>query len=158
MATRKTIKETFLSDLEAASGSLVDNENVVLTDPNKVEDYPSIVYEAFDQPNPYGGASTHNATDDANMDSGPHKFYEYIGIRFDVYVLADTESEKAEIYEALRSHFNRYNMWETPRDFHGDCKEFEMVDGGDADDVASTDSVRGDRITFELVYKRVQKN
>lgn len=160
MATKKTIKKTFYDDLTSAVSGLVNSENVVLQNPEKAEALPAVAYSEYTTSTPYAGSSSVSKRgEETDSDGNTVEIYhEYMLASFDVIIQADDESTKDDIYEAVRSQYNSYSMWDEPDDFHTHCKEVRVLGGSNADRVDNDEVIRGDQLTVEFIFYRVERN
>lgn len=159
MATKTDIKQQFRSEVVAAVDGLVNNDNVVLSHPNMDENLPAVAYQEQVIEEPNTGVNI-DRTGDEYDDLGnltKRGYVEYVELQFDTYILADSETVKDDIYEAVRRRFNRYSMDDRPWEFHADVKNIDVNGTFNADRTDDDETTRGDNLEIVIKFKRRQK-
>lgn len=156
MATRQTIKETFLAEVETAVSAHLASSKVVLESSESDVSLPKVAYSAFPYPVSYNDGSDSKPSEYVYNNSGEkidEIYYDYRGERFDVRVEATAQTELEAIYEDVKSHFERYNQWLDSEDFHADCHVLDVDDTNAGTDGNTEPTSRHDRLTIRVEYK-----
>jgi hypothetical protein len=155
MATRRDIRESFYTELEAAVNGLVDPSNVSQENPNSKEDLPAVVHNDNYRKVPMnrGNAPTSVDTDGSGNDTA-HNYSSMMQARFDITVLSDDESLKEDIYEAVRSYFEPFTHFEDPSQIQSDVHRVEVQDATSNDLTDRDPTARGDTLAVNLGFER----
>lgn len=161
MATRKTIRENFYTELKdslnVGTGSeLVAEDDIGVHFPRDLENLPYVVYTDDYRRLRFNGAG-----------GGPHEversggqvdnevFYEYMEAQFRVHIAESTETAKEDIYEAVRSHFQKFQFrpWD-PRDVQSDMRLIEVQDSTSQDQQDVEDTIYTDVVVILITFVR----
>lgn len=157
MATRKDIREAFYSHLETAVDGLVDPLNIGQEEPDSEEDHPAIVHNDDYRKVPLNDGSS-APTELIRNDSGEviEEVYEsYHEASFGVAIFDHDEQRKENIYEALRSYFEKFEERPWPSStIQSDCEWVEVLNASSTDDTSANPTVRGDRLIIRLGFAR----
>lgn len=161
MATRRTIRESFYTELDSAAGTLVASDNISQEEPNTKEDLPAIVHSDAYRPVPMNNRSapTSVTVDNAGVIQSV-TFSRTMQARFTLTIQSDDEQEKEDIYEQVRSHFEDYTYndaaFPDPSDIHPDMHDIG-VEGSDSSDLTERKPpARGDIVEVTLGYERTK--
>lgn len=148
MASFIDIKTAFRDEL--ISGTSVPAENIVLDDQEKASDTPSIVYEVFPAAIDFNtvGNGPDRIQTDTNGTVTDYEYDNFVDARFDVTVIADSESTMLPIYDAVKDTFRPYEEWESPQNLHSDV-EWVSVEPSSPNDVREH---RGQSLDVTLLY------
>lgn len=155
MATRRTVRETFYAVLEDAVDGLVAASNISQEQPESREQLPTVVHTDNYRKVPMnrGNAPT-DVIRDENGDIIGEIHTSIIEAQFDVTVLSDDESEKEDIYEAVRSYFEPYTHFKSARSLQSDIFRVE-VDDSSSNDLTDRNPIgRGDTLSVRLQFER----
>ena len=153
MATSKEIKKTFLDELKNAVGTQVDTQNIRLATNTKDVELPSLLYDDFKNT---GRTFLEEVTKDADGNIVSKTYNQFITILFDVIVASESEGEKEDLVDDIREHFNRYEMWLDPIDFHSSCRYVTVENTNNSDVTLNTEITRGERIRIEVQFVKSQ--
>lgn len=154
MATRREIREAFQTHLKQST-TLTDN--VGQEQPESEEELPALVYRGSYRKIALNGAS--GAPSDVNTDSNGNvtqEIYETVHeASFGVGVFDVDEQRREDIYEDVRSYFEKYELpaWDVST-IQGDINTIRVLDSDPEDDPDRTPSQRGDRLIIRLQYTR----
>lgn len=163
MATRKQIRSAFYSELETAASSWVPADNISEESPNKPESYPAIRHRDRYRKVPINQASDAPTAvqRDASGDATAESYDTLHEAQFEVGISDSDESRREDIYEAVRSHFEKHDTspktW-PPSNIQADVEWVRVTDSNSDDDTDRMPLVRGDRLTISLVFKRRKNN
>jgi len=157
MATRKDIRESFYAELETAADSLVAAGNISQQYPESEENLPAIVHDDAYRHVPMNNDSA--PTDVTYNDDGSVDMYHYsvtMQAQFTVLILSDSEMEKEDIYEAVRTYFEEFTLpVRDESNIHNDVHRVEVLDVNSQDDEDREPIVRGDSLTVNLGFERI---
>lgn len=155
MATRRDVREAFYGELETSVSSLVPSSDVSQEHPNSKEDLPSVVHNDNYRKVPMnqGTAPTDVVTDDQGNDVS-YQYTSLVQARFDVTIVSDDESEKEDIYEAIRTHFEPYTLYRDPSELQADVYRVEVTDAASNDLTDRDPTARGDTLTINCTFER----
>ena len=155
MATRRDVREAFYASLESAttlSGGDIGQEY-----PNTEEDLPRIVHDdnyRDAQPNWNSNGAPSEIVDngDGTYDV---KYPSMMQAVFTVLVLSDDEQEKEDIYEDLRSYFEKFEhpRW-SPSTIQADVHDVDVSSANSQDSQSRDPPARGDNLTITLGFIR----
>lgn len=155
MASRRNIREAFYAELETAASGFVPASNIGEEEPDSDEDLPAIVHSDNYRRNPMNrsAAPTDTTTD---TDGTQEEIYSrMMQAQFSVTVVSDDESEKEDIYEAVRTHFEAYT---TPvkdaSSLQADAHRVEVNDATSRDDPDREPTARGDSLSINVGFQR----
>jgi hypothetical protein len=156
MATRREVRRAFYSELETAASPHIGADRITQESPNSDEDLPTIVHNDAYRPSPYhtGGAPT-RVTTDANDNIDSITYTKTMEAVFGLLIQDPDEQAKETLYEAVRSHFERYehpivDESTIQSDIHN-----ISVDGSISEDQDDREPrVRGDRLQISVGYER----
>lgn len=157
MATRRQIREAFYSHLETAANGLVPAENIGQDEPESEEDHPAIVHRDDYRKVPLNDGSSAPSELVRNQDDEVvQEVYEsYHEASFGVGIIDHDEQRKEDIYEAVRSYFEKYEQTPWPAsDIQTDCEWVNVLDANSEDDTDASPTVRGDRLIIRLGFSR----
>lgn len=155
MVTRRTVRETFYTALEDAADGLVSASDISQERPESDEKLPCIVHNDNYRPVPMnrGNAPTDVIRDESGAVVG-EVYTTIIEAQFDVTVLSDDESEKEDIYEAVRSYFEPFTHYKSARSLQSDVFRIE-VDDSSSNDLTDRNPIgRGDTLAVRLQFER----
>lgn len=156
MATRKTIRETFYSELETAVSGLVPSDNIGQNYPETTEQLPAVVHDDAYRRVPM---NTGSAPTDVTRSGGDVQTYHYavtMEAQFTTLILSESEMEKEDIYESLRTHFEPYSLGMADEsDLHADIHRVEVLDVNSQDDEDREPAARGDSMTINIGFERI---
>lgn len=155
MATRRQVREAFYGELETAVSGLVPPSNIGQDDPDSDEDLPNIVHSDSYRKVPMNrGAAPVKVTEGTDGEE-EYTYVSMMQARFTVSVYSDDESEKEDIYEALRQYFEAYtHPVKDASSIQSDVHRVEVQDSN-SDDLTDRDPVaRGDRLAINLGFQR----
>lgn len=155
MATRRDVREAFYAALETAVDGLVPASNVSQEHPNSEEDLPAVVHNDNYRKVPMNrGASPTDIETDSDGNVTALVFTTMMQAQFNVTVLSDDESEKEDIYEAVRTHFEPYTHFKDTSQLQADVHRVEVEDVS-SDDLTERDpTARADTLTINLGFER----
>lgn len=171
MATRADIRDVFMGELRALSGSYditdsngivldtttLDSGDIGLRHPETAETTPQIVYNDDYRQVIYNGvgAGPDVVNRDTNGDVVDEVWREYEEAQFIIDVRASTESAKEPIYSALHERFGKYQFgaWDE-RDLHSDIIDIDVVDSTSVDTGDVEDVIRGDQLEVRITFFR----
>lgn len=165
MATRRNIKNAFLSEIESAvDGTTYPNggsntfskDDVYLSGMEDDTAYPRVVYSEFGFPVSYNDGSDAAPSEYTKNGSGEvtaEVYYDYAGLRFDVIVVG-SELDKEPIYEAIRERFAQFDTWRDKTDLHADVQKIDTRGVNSPDDTDTENTTRLDVFSVEVVFKR----
>lgn len=162
MATRRDIREAFYSHLETAVGAgtaseLVTANNIGEEQPESEEDYPAIVHRD-DWRKIYindGSSAPTELIRDSNGNVTTEVYETFHEGSFGVGMLDPDESHREDVYEAVRSYFEKYE--ERPWDesnIQADVEWVNVLDADSRDDPDAMPTIRGDRLIIRLGFSR----
>lgn len=155
MATRRTIREAFYASIEDAVGDLMDVDNISDEYPSTDEELPTIVHrdDYRDVPiNTNTGVVDHYTETDGTV---VDLYSDVMEARFSTLVAAQSETTKEDIYEALRTHFERYEYpTADPRSLHEDISRIWVTDASSEDTETRDPPARGDRLQINFQFER----
>lgn len=155
MATRKQIRENFYAELETASDGLVAAENIGQEYPESTEDLPTIVHDDNYRPVPMNTSTGPSDVD--RTGTGVVLYYSIpMEAQFSVLIMSESEVEKEDIYEAVRSHFEDFTVpVRDAEEIQKDVHRVEVLDASSQDDEDREPVARGDALTVSLEYERI---
>jgi hypothetical protein len=156
MATRQQIREAVYEHIETAVDGLVPPSQVSQENSNSTEALPKVVHnDAYRQvPMNNGRGPTAVQT---NTDGGVtgHVHSRLIEARFSITARAEDELVKEEIYEALRTYFEKYTLPVADQsDIQADVYRVEVTDSNSNDDEDRDPIARGDTLTLNVFFER----
>lgn len=155
MATRRQVREAFYAELESAASTLAADD-IGQEYPNSEEDLPRIVHNDAYRKVPWnqnGAPKSVTENDDGTYDVNYVTMMQAV---FQVLIVSDDEQEKEDIYEDVRSYFERFEhpRWDESS-IQTDVHDVS-VEGSDSQDSQSRDPpARGDLLTIRLGYERL---
>lgn len=157
MASRKDIKNAFLSELESSVSGLVPASDVYHARAERDEVKPAVTYDAFGRQVFYNNGSEAapiTYSDDGGGNYDGEVYGSWWVLRFDVTVIGDSLLTAEDIYEAVVTHFTEFSQWRDSTDIHADCIDVSVVsDDGDSD--LSTEPLTPvERVGVECEYRR----
>lgn len=160
MATRQDIRETFYTELKSAlnvgTGSeLVAEDDIGVQYPKTLEDLPAVVYTDHYQKVPWNGIGAAHRTDYTNGVADREVWYEVMEAQFVVNIADKTETAKEAVYEAIRSHFQKYtfSQWDS-RDLHPDLKRIVVQESTSVDESDPEETVYSDSLSIYFTFVR----
>lgn len=157
MATRRDVREAFYSELESATSSHLSASDIGQEFPNSEEDLPKIVHnDNYRDAQARWNSKSAPVGVDSNADGTYDvKFVEMMQAVFDVLIISDDEQEKEDIYEAVRSHFGKFEhpKW-SPSTIQEDIHDVNVGDSNSQDSQGRDPVARGDEIKIQLGFKR----
>lgn len=172
MATRRQIRDAFLSELQTAavgthtvdygdegSGSVsVEADDIGLIGSFDLEaPLPKIIYRESYRDIVYNGAGAgpHFVERDSNGDVIRAIWREYIESQFIIEVRTNDEAQKEIIYETVRAAFGKYqfSQWHET-DIHPDIFKVDVLDAQDTDDPAAETPVRSETLEVRISFMR----
>lgn len=161
MATRREIREAFYSDLEVAVSNHLDPDDINQEQGEQPEDLPSLVHKDDYRKVPMnqGSAAPTRVRRDTNDDAEAELYGTMHEAVFSCKVESDDEQIKEDIYEALRTYFEKYEhpAWDAS-DIQSDVAWVRVVDSTSEDDVDHEPIARGDRLEIRLTFQREIEN
>lgn len=165
MATREQIRTAFYDHIEQAVGSgttseLVPADNISEEEPESDEDYPSIQHsDDYRKLSLNDGSSA--PTDlirDSNGNVTAEVYEKYHEASFGLSIRDYNESRRENIYETVRSYFEKYEdrPWDEA-DIQPDIFDVSVGDSNSEDDTDASPTVRGDRLIIRLQFTREQE-
>lgn len=162
MATRRQIREAFYSNLETAVGSgttneLVPADQIGQDEPESDEEHPAIVHQDDYRKVPLndGSSAPTELIRDSNGEVVKEVYSSYHEASFGVGIIDHDEQRKEDIYEAVRSYFEKYEKRPWPAsDIQTDCRYVKVLDATSDDDTDAVPTVRGDRLIIRLGFSR----
>jgi len=154
MATRRQVREAFYAELETAVDGLVDPTNVTQEGPDGEEDLPAVThgYQTRDAPLNRETAPIRSSTQNGET---TYTYVKNIQILFSVTVQSDDAQLEEDIYEAVRTYFEKYD---TPvadvTTIQSDVHDIDVTDATTDNDTERGPPLRADRIDIELTYQR----
>jgi len=157
MATRRDIREAFYSHLESTVSGLVPADNIGQDEPETEEDFPAIVHNDDYRKVPLNDGSS-GPTDiiyDNNGEVAELIYSSYHEASFGVAIFDTDEQRKEDIYEAVRSYFEKFEERPWPvSDIQADAEWIDVLDSTSQDDTDASPHVRGDRLIIRLGFAR----
>jgi hypothetical protein len=156
MATRRQIREAFYSELETAATPHISADRITQESPNSAEELPTIVHnDAYREDIYHTGSGPTNVTTDANGNVDSITYKKMMEAVFGLLIQDPDEQAKETLYEAVRSHFERY---ETPlvdeSTIQSDIHDISVTSSISEDQDDREPRVRGDRLQIMVGYKR----
>lgn len=150
---------------DSGSGQYVDGivpfENVGTQFPNREEDIPAVVYRDAYRPLVINGASAspHEIERDVNGDVVAEIHREYREAQFTFSVRAGDDGKSEEVYEALHSHFHKFNFRSVAdvKDLHEHFFHIRVTQTSYADDGDANVPMRGDTVQVNIHFYREYK-
>jgi hypothetical protein len=155
MASRRDVRESFYTELESAASANLSADDIGQEYPNNGEQLPRIVHTDRYREDNWNTDAAPKKIRDNNDGTYDVVFTQPMEAHFDVLILAASEQTKEDIYENVRSYFEKFQhpRWDASS-IHADVHDVS-VDGADSADSESRDPpARGDRITVVLGYER----
>lgn len=157
MATRKDIRVIFVTELKSAVSGLVPADDVRLIKNDNQESDPAVVYtEDYRRLHINGAGSGPSKVErDGNGDVTKEIYEEYNEAMFVVHIRSGDEQAKEDIYEAVHSHFNKYQFapWES-RDLNPDLWNIHVEEINSQDDSDSERTTRSDVVQVFFKFTR----
>jgi len=156
MATRRQIREAFYSELETAADPYVPAANISQEYPNTPEDLPAVVHndQYRDVPLNREAAPVTVETDDTGNTTA-HIYVELMEAQFALLIASDSEQEKEDAYEAVRTYFGGYERpVKDEADIHGDVEDVDVRDSTSNDSENRDPPSRGDRLNVMVEFQR----
>lgn len=160
MATRQDIREVFFTELKSAlnvgTGSeLVAEEDIGVQYPKDVEDLPAVVYTDHYRRVAWNGIGGPHRTDYTGSTADQEVWYEVVEGQFVVNIADTTETAKEAVYEAVRSHFQKYvfSQW-NPRDLDPDLVKIVVEESRSVDETDPENTVYSDSLSVYFTFKR----
>lgn len=172
MATRRQIRDAFLSELQTAAVGThtvdygaegtdtitVEEDDISIVGSHDLEDpLPKIIYRESYRDIIYNGAGAgpHFVERDSNGDVVRALWREYIESQFIIEVRTADELQKEIIYETIRAAFGKYQFSQWPEsDLHADIFEVNVLDAQDTDDPAAETPVRSETLEVRISFMR----
>lgn len=156
MATRQQIREAVYDNIETAVDGLVPPAQVSQENSNSTEALPTVVhndaYRLVPMNNGRGPTGVETNNDGAIIG---HNHSRQIEARFSLTVRAEDELVKENIYEALRTYFEKYTVPVADEsDIHPDVYRVEVTDSNSDDDEEREPVARGDTLTLNVFFER----
>ena len=156
MATRRTIREAVYGEFESAVDGLVSPDNITQEQPDSTEDLPTVVHNDAYREVPMNNGQGPTGVQATNGRTQVHEHSKPMEAQFTVLIMSENESEKEDIYEALRTSFEQY---ETPvadeSDIHPDIFGVEVTDVNSQDNEEREPIARGDSLTINVRFERI---
>lgn len=159
MATRRAVREAVYADAEQAVGDLLEPERITQEYPAGPEDLPHVVHDDdYSRARLNTGSAPHSVT---QVDSDTLRVR--YGLRmeglFTFGILDTDEQRKEDIYEAFRSHFERYQL---PADGPGldttslneDVDRVVVGESTSVDEPSREPVARGDEVAVRVYFTR----
>lgn len=155
MASRRTIREAFYSDLESSASGHVDASNIGQEYPNSDEDLPAIVHRDNYRDVPMN-TKTGIVDTTADVDGVQEEIYsQLMQAQFSLLIVSDDEQEKEDIYEAVRTHFEAYEFpTKDVETLNSDINTIRVNDSNSDDSENRDPPARGDRLAVVVEYQR----
>jgi len=154
MATRRQVRTAFYSELEDAVDGLVDPTNVTLDGPDNEEQLPAVTHGYQVRDAPLNRETAPIRTSSANGET-TYTYVKNIQIQFSVTVQANDAQVEEDIYEAVRTYFEKYD---TPiadvSTIQSDVHDIDITDATTNNDTERGPPLRADRIDIQLTYQR----
>lgn len=158
MATRKNIRTNFYTEIENAVDGIIDPSRISMEYPNTTEELPRVVHGDSYRPVPMG-VNTAPKEVDKSGDVVTYIYSVPMEAQFTLVVLSNTETEKEVIYEALRQHFEEFELPIRNVDIiHEDISRLEVLDAASRDDEDRDPVGRGDSLSVSLYYERLYEH
>lgn len=156
MATRKDIREAFYAELETAADGLVAAGNISQQYPESEENLPAIVHDDAYRRVPMNNGSAPSEITENDDGTLSYHYSVTIQAQFTVLILSDDEMEKEDIYEAVRTYFEKFTLpYADESDIHADVHRVEVLDVNSQDDEDREPVSRGDSLTINLGFERI---
>lgn len=157
MATRRQIREAFYSELETAVSAHLGADDVMMEQNEQEEVLPRVVHDDNYRKVPMnqGSAAPTRVARDGNGDATEEFFTTMHEAVFSVLVVSDDEQVKEDIYEDLRTYFEKFEhpAWDASS-IQSDVAWVRVVDSNSEDDVDHEPIGRGDRLEIGLTFQR----
>lgn len=155
MATRRSIRENFYTELESAAGTLLSTADIGQEYPESSEDLPTIVHNDNYRRVPMNTNTGPTAVDKSG--TGVTYYYSLpMEAQFTVLIMSQSETEKEALYNAVRAHFEEFTIpLRHPSEIHGDVHRVAVLDVSSSDEEGRDPTARGDSLTISLGYERI---
>jgi hypothetical protein len=158
MATRRQVREAFYSELETAASPHLSPGDIRQEDPNAAELLPTIVHNDAYRPNPmHTGSAPVSVTTDASGNIDSITFGRVMEAVFGLLIRAEDEQTKENIYESVRSHFEKYTYpIKEESSIQTDVHSVSVGESVSDDNEERSPRSRGDRLQVSLGYERLE--
>lgn len=157
MATRRQIREAFYADLETAVSGHLGADDVMQEQNEDEEVLPRVVHndDYRKVPMNQGSAAPTRVARDGNDDATEEFFTTMHEAVFEVLVVSESEQTKEDIYEDVRTYFEKYEhpAWDAS-DIQTDVAWVRVLDSASEDDGDHEPIARGDRLEIRLTFQR----
>lgn len=151
MATRRDVRVAFYDHLETATSGLLDPENISNEYPDDESDLPSIVHADAYRP----VLMNRGAAPKEELDNGDIRYTKPMEATFSLLILSQDENEKEDIYEAVRSYFEKYEFPAYDEsDIQEDVHDVDTAESNSEDYEDREPPAHGDRLVVNLGYER----
>lgn len=157
MASRETIKNAVLSEIETAVSGLVPSSDVYHAGAEREETRPAVTYNAFGRQVRYNNASVAvpaRYAEDATGAQTQEVYHTYYRLRFDVTVYGENAIQTEQIYEALVDHFIRYELHVDEETVHSHIRDIAVDSSDDETDLSTSHLTAADVLTLHVEYLR----
>jgi hypothetical protein len=157
MASRRDIREAFYGELENAVAAHLSADDVMQEQSEERERLPRVVHDDSYRKVPMnqGSAAPTRVERDQNGDATEEFYTTMHQAVFSVLVVSDDSQIKEDIYEDIRTYFEKFEhpAWDAS-DIQPDVAWVRVLDSNSEDDVDHEPIARGDRLEIRLTFQR----
>jgi hypothetical protein len=155
MATKREIKEAFVTRAESIIKDVDDDAVVVVNEVEIEEILPAIVYETIPVNDPYDSGVRRRKIEENKEGDTIHTYLDYNAIEFELSTIARTQEKADLLTERLVRGFNRFDADKKPSELAEDVERV-TVDENETLLPDREEVIRGERITVRVEYQRQQ--
>jgi hypothetical protein len=151
MASRRDIREAFVTELENSTSVT----NVTVQNPNNIESLPAISYTDDYREVPMNTKSSPTDITYLDADTARVFYTTLMNAQFTTTIVSDDEQQKEDIYENLRTHFEKYtHPVADVSDIQSDLYRLTVTDSTSSDFDGRSPRAYGDVLQIGFYYQR----